>query len=108
MSGRILQISFKYNVTGDQYVDAVTPMAEDLSKVPGLQWKIWTLNETESEAGGIFLFEDIAACNAFLGSPLAAAITGHPALSDFNVKQFDVMDKQTAVTRGPVGAMAHN
>ncbi len=108
MSGRILQITFNFNVTGDQYVEAVSPLAEDVSKVPGLQWKIWTLNEQESEAGGIHLFENEDACNAYLGSPLVATITSHPALSEFSVKQFDVMDEQTAVTRGPVGAMAHN
>jgi len=108
MSGRILQINFKFNVTGDEYTEAVSPLAEDVSHVPGLRWKIWILNESESEAGGIHLFENEAACNAYLESPLVATITGNEALSDFSVKQFDVMDKQTAITRGPIGALAHN
>lgn len=89
-------------------MEAVSPLAEDVSHVPGLQWKIWILNEAESEAGGIHLFEDEATCNNYLASSLVETITSHPALSDFDVKQFDVMDEQTATTRGPVGAMAHN
>jgi hypothetical protein len=108
MSGRILHIDFKFNVAENEYVKAVTPLADPVSQVPGLQWKIWIINEAESEAGGIHLFEDEAACNAYLGSSLVETITSHPALSDFNVKQFDVMDEQSAVTRGPVGAMAHS
>jgi len=40
--------------------------------------------------------------NAYLEGPLAAQVTSHPALSDFSVKKFDVMDDVTAITRGPV------
>jgi hypothetical protein len=108
MSGRILNVIFKFNVTGDEYTDAVQPLVDDVAKVPGLQWKIWILNESESQAGGIHLFEDEAACNNYLESPLVGIITSHPALSDFDVKQFDVMADETAATRGPVGAFAHN
>jgi len=107
MSGRILNVIFKFNVTGEEYVEAVQPLVEDISKAPGLQWKIWILNDAESEAGGIHLFEDEAACNNYLAGPIVEIITSHPALSDFDVKQFDVMEEETAATRGPVGALAH-
>jgi hypothetical protein len=60
------------------------------------------INETEGEAGGIYMFEDEASLNAFLEGPLAAQVTSHPALSDFSVKQFDVMGNLSEVTRGPV------
>jgi hypothetical protein len=107
MSGRILNVIFRFNVSGEAYQKAVTPLVEDISRVPGLEWKIWILNDAESEAGGIHLFEDETACNNYLASSLVETITSHPALSDFDVKQFDVMDEQTAATRGPVGALAH-
>ncbi len=107
MSGRILNVIFKFNVTGEEYVEAVQPLVEDVSKGPGLRWKIWILNDAESEAGGIHLFDDEAACNNHLASPIVGIITSHPALSDFDVKQFDVMEVETAATRGPVGALAH-
>lgn len=102
MSARILQINFKFNVTGAEYEQAVSPLADDIAAVPGLRWKIWIINEAESEAGGIFLFDGEPAVRGFLEGPIAAQITGHPALSDFGVKQFDVMEQQTAITRGPV------
>ncbi len=102
MSTKIMQLNFKFSVTGDQYSDAVSPLAEQFAAVPGLRWKIWMINDRESEAGGIYLFEDELSLQTFLEGPLAAQVTSHPALSDFSVKLFDVMDKVTTTTRGPI------
>ncbi len=60
------------------------------------------INEAEREAGGIYLFDDEGSVKAFLDGPLASKVTSHPGLSDFSVKQFDVMEDATAITRGPV------
>ena len=103
MSEKILQINFKFNVTPAEYVQAVTPLAEPIAATPGLAWKVWIMNEAERESGGIFLFESGEAVDAYLNSEIVAGIVSHPALSDFSVKQFDVMEDVTAVTRGPVG-----
>ncbi len=102
MSGKILQVNFKFNVSSADYEQAVSPLANDIAAVPGLNWKVWLMNETGSEAGGILYFEDDASLQAYLNGPIVAAITSHPALSDFSVKQFDVMKDQTLITRGPV------
>ncbi len=102
MPGRILQINFKFNVSRAEYEQAVSSLAGDFAALAGLRWKIWIMNETESEAGGIYMFEDAASVKAFLDGPLAAKVTSHPALSDFSVKQFDVMEDVTKITRGPV------
>ncbi|MGD2144933.1 MAG: YdhR family protein [Anaerolineae bacterium] len=103
MSGKLLQLNFKFSVTGAEYEQAVSPLANQIAAVDGLRWKIWIINEEEREAGGIHLFDDEASVKAYLEGPIAAQVTSHPALSDFSVKQFDVMEKQTAITRGPVG-----
>lgn len=107
MSAKILQVNFKYNVSGDEYEQAVSPMANDFAAVAGCRWKIWLINEAENEAGGIYLFDDDASLKAFLESPLVAQVTSHPALRDFSVKQFDVMEEITAITRGPVRKAAY-
>ena len=102
MSGRIVQINFKFNVSRAEYERATSPLAGDIAAVAGLRWKVWLMNEAESEAGGIMLFEDGASAKAYLEGPIKEQIVTHPALSDFSVKQFDVMKDVTAVTRGPV------
>lgn len=102
MSETIMQLNFNFDVSADDYTGAVTPLAEQFAAVPGLRWKIWMINPEESEAGGIYMFEDDAALQTFLASDLAATVTSHPALRDFSVKPFKVMEELTAVTRGPV------
>lgn len=102
MSGRIMQLNFKYSVSGAEYEQAVSPLASQFAALDGLRWKVWMINEDEREAGGIYLFENEASVKAYLEGPLATMVTSHPALSDFSVKQFDVMDDVTAITRGPV------
>ena len=52
MSGKFLQLNFKFNLPAAVYVDAVTPLADDFARVPGLLWKVWLMNEAASEAGG--------------------------------------------------------
>ncbi len=102
MSVKLLQLNFKFSVSGAEYEQAVSPLADEFAGLPGLRWKVWILNEAEQEAGGIYLFDDEASVKAYLEGPLAAQVTSHPALSDFSVKQFDVMEDVTAITRGPV------
>ncbi len=103
MSQKILQINFKYHVSRAEYETAVAPAAEPIAAVPGLLWKVWILNEAEQEGGGIYLFANGQALDVYLNSEIVAAIVSNPILSDFSVKQFEVMDEVTAVTRGPVG-----
>ncbi|KPK99594.1 MAG: hypothetical protein AMJ91_07275 [candidate division Zixibacteria bacterium SM23_73_3] len=102
MPGRILQINFKFSVSRAEYDQAASSLAGDFATLAGLRWKVWIMNEAESEAGGIYMFEDAASVKAYLEGPLAAKVISHPALSDFSVKQFDVMDDVTKTTRGPV------
>ena len=104
MSAKILQVNFKFNVSRAEYEKAVAPMADDFAQVEGCRWKIWLINEHEREAGGIYLFEDEASMRKMLESELIAGVTSHPALSDFSVKQFDVLEDVSRVTRAPITA----
>jgi len=104
MAHQILQVNFKFNVPRELYESAVQPMAQDFANVPGCLWKIWLMNDKENEAGGIYLFADGSYLDTFKGSPLVAAVLSHPALSDFSVKQFEVMEQVSRVTRAPLGA----
>ncbi len=102
MSPRVLHINFKLNVPRAEYEDIARGLASDFARVPGLRWKVWTLNEAEGEAGGVYLFEDEVALDTFLAGPLAAAVTAHPAVSDLVATQFEVLEDCTAVTHGPI------
>ena len=102
MSGKILQINFKFKVSATDYVTAVTPMAAAIADVPGLIWKVWLMNETDHEAGGIYWFNDAASLQAYLNGPIVETISKHPALEDISVKVFDNIDALSEITNGPV------
>jgi len=102
MAGRILQVNFKFSVSRAEYEQAANSLAPQFAEVAGLRWKVWIMNEAESEAGGVYYFDDEFSLKAYLAGSLAATIKNHPALSEMSVKQFEVMDDVTAITRGPI------
>jgi Putative mono-oxygenase ydhR len=102
----ILQVNFKLNVPIAEYRKICDAVAQPIADVPGLQWKVWLLNEQENEAGGIYLFKDEQALNDYLSGPIVSQIKSHPAFQELNVKRFDVMEDVTAVTRGPIPTLA--
>jgi hypothetical protein len=97
-----LQVNFKFNISRAAYEELVSPLASQFADVRGCRWKIWLMNEVKSEAGGLYLFDDEESLNAFLESPLVAALKSHPALSGFNFKRFDTLETITKITRGPI------
>ncbi len=106
MSGKFLQINFRFNVPKPDYIDAVTPLAEDIARVPGLLWKVWLMNEADSEAGGFYWFSDGDSLQAYLDGPIVAGVASHPALADIQVKVFDNIERLSEITKGPVFSSA--
>jgi hypothetical protein len=102
MSQKILQINFTFSVSKVEYEEANLPYASFIADIPGVCWKIWLMSEAEGEAGGIYLFDDEAALQTFLAGPIVEEIQDDPMLSKVSLKQFDVMEEHTAITRGPV------
>lgn len=99
MSARILQINYKLSGPRAEYEEENLPYAQPIADLSGLRWKVWIINEAESEAGGIYLFDDDAAVKAFLDGPIVAEMKGDPTLS---IRAFDVISELTAITRGPI------
>ena len=103
--GVVLEVAFTYNFeTAAEYVAEVSPLADAFAAVPGLLWKVWTLNPETKRAGAVYYFESAEARQAYLDSELGAAVANHPALSEFDVTMFDVMADESIITRGPIGA----
>jgi hypothetical protein len=103
----ILQVNFKLNVSVPEYHEICEAFVPALADIPGMQWKIWLLNEAEGEAGGVYLFDSDESLQRYLASPVIAKVKSHPAFREISVKIFGVIEDMTALTRGPVAAMAH-
>lgn len=101
MSEAILQINFDYDGSWAEYEEANAAGASQIAGVPGLVWKIWLKNTATGEAGGIYLFHDQAAAQAF-AAQAAAMLGAVPQYTNVSIKQFGMLEALTAVTRGPV------
>ncbi len=99
MPATIVQINYRLNAPRPAYEQENIAYAQPIADLPGLRWKVWIINEAEREAGGIYLFDDDTAAQAFLGGPIIAEMKEDPTLS---IKTFDVIADLTAVTRGPL------
>jgi rhodanese-related sulfurtransferase len=102
MSKKILQINFKILISPAEYKQANQPYGRVIANIPGLAWKVWLMNESNLEAGGIYLFDDEIALQAFLNGPIVGSLKENPALTDLSLKFFDVLQNLTAETRGPL------
>lgn len=102
----LVQFNFDISVPADEYREIARSVASAFAAVPGLRWKVWFLDAPAGQAGGIYLFDDIAAVRAFLNSDLAAQVKSAPFHRGLDVKFAEVMDDVTAVTRGPVQPVA--
>ncbi|MBX3013066.1 MAG: YdhR family protein [Caldilineaceae bacterium] len=107
-TGVILEVDFTYNVETDEFRALAAGMAEAFLAVEGLVWKSWIIDEAESRGGGVYLFTNAAARQAYLEGELFATVQSHPALSDFRVQAYAMMAAESMITHAPVGAAITN
>ena len=63
----LLQVDFPYTGPfGDDMTNAMSDLAKDIAGESGLVWKIWTENQDENTAGGIYLFDNIDDAKRYL------------------------------------------
>lgn len=80
--------------------------AKQFLAVPGLKWKIWLDGEDDRRAGGIYLFDTRVAAEAYVAGPIVARMKANPEITDLQVRIFDVRERMTAITNGPVPGLA--
>ena len=99
MALKLLHLDYVFSGPwGDEMTAEYSDLAHRIATVPGLIWKIWTENRETGEAGGVYLFEDEPALDAYLETKLermkAAGTEG------LRVRKFDVNEPLTWITRG--------
>lgn len=102
MSQKLLQVNLKFSLSKAELEAAWLDAAQPIAETPGLRWKVWLMNEAEHEAGGIYLFESEDAAQSYLAGPIVAALKASPGISNISAKLFDVLERHTEITRGPV------
>ena len=98
---KLVQVDFPYpGAFGDEMAAQLKDLAESITNEPGFIWKIWTENATDSEAGGIYLFEDEASAQAYI-TMHTERLNGF-GITGIRAKIFDINPALSQITRSPV------
>ena len=101
MNKMLLQLDFPFTGPwGETMAKTLVPLAQDIAVEPGLLWKIWTENQHEGRAGGIYLFSSEKALDRYLEKHLSRlALFG---ISEYHAQKFYVSAALSEITRGPL------
>lgn len=102
MDQKILITKFNYNLPHNEFKDLLSSVAGEFAKVPGCQWKIWLIDEEKKEGGAVYLFNSEKALEEFKASPLVQGVLSHPALSNFDFRETDIVKNASMVTNAPL------
>ena len=98
----VLHLRFKLRVSPNVFLAKSREAAAIIASVEGLIWKIWLMKEEESEMGGVYLFANREAAEAYLNHPVVQAVCSNPAVVSTQSQLWDVESSLSALTRAPL------
>ena len=98
----VLHMRLKLRVPQDVFLAQSREAATVIASVEGLVWKIWISQQEELEAGGIYLFANREAAEAYLNGPVVQAVRSNPAVVSTESRLWDVESSLSALTRAPL------
>lgn len=103
---KLLQVNYRREHGQDnaEQAEHLLSAAERISGLPGLQWKIWIHDDSHEAAGGIYLFDTEDHARAWGDQMLPASLGRLPGISKIEASYFDVDERLSEITRGPLVA----
>jgi Putative mono-oxygenase ydhR len=98
----VLHLRFKLRVLPDVFLAHSREAATIIASAEGLIWKIWILQQQESEIGGMYLFANRETAEAYLNHPVIQAVRSNPAVVSAQSQLWDVETSLSALTRAPL------
>jgi hypothetical protein len=101
---KLLQVNYRRELgqNDPQQAEHLLGAAERISGLPGLQWKIWIYDDAQSVAGGIYLFDTEEHARKWGDEMLPGSLGRLPGVSDIQPRYFDVDERLSEITRGPL------
>ncbi|WP_017547527.1 monooxygenase [Salinicoccus carnicancri] len=96
----ILQVDFSMEGPfGSEMASQFEELAESINEERGFQWKIWTEDADNKEAGGIYVFDTKENAQKYLD--MHAKRLKSFGIDEVNAKIFDINRQLTKITDGP-------
>ena len=94
-----LVVTFKTHASREQFTAATAEHAPVFAELDGLLAKIWITDAESGTYGGIYLFRDRTALDAYLESDLFESIRAEPSFERMSWRSYRVLDELTARTQ---------
>jgi hypothetical protein len=102
MAQKILVTNFTFSVSPKEFEAMATELAPAFADVPGCMWKLWLIDKEAKQAGAVYLFKDEKALQTFKESSLVASVLSNPALSNFELRDRDILREVSEITHAPL------
>ena len=92
-----------FQLKGISEADYLTQSKEEapmLAAFPGLHSKVWLADSATNTYGGVYLWKDRQAMEAFTHSDIVKAVAARPYLTNFTLKDYAIAEDLSRVTRG--------
>lgn len=93
-------------ISEEDYRNQVEAIAPAFAGLPGLISKTWLANSENNTYGGVYLWQDRAAMEAYKQTDIYKGMLASPHFEGFAVSDFGVLENATQVTRGAAQASA--
>ena len=90
----------------EEYEAHAERIAPEFARLPGLIAKAWLADPGENTYGGVYLWTDRAAAEAYADGELLAAARRNPAFAGFRSSILDTLAAPTALTARGLAALS--
>jgi len=88
------------------YRIACDGLAPELARVPGLISKVWLADEASNTYGGVYIWVDHQAMDAFAGSDCFNAFASNPNFANLTSTAFGILEGPSHITRASIAIAA--
>lgn len=78
MTRTLLLVTYRLRIPAQEFRVHAETAAANISKAPGLVWKIWGLDPETGQGTSVYLFRDAATARAFAAGPAIAELRNGP------------------------------
>ena len=85
--------------TPDEVTELLEPLVSSFGNLPGNLAKIWLADTDAGRYGALYLWRSAEDMETYLASDLWQTVQSHPAFTDFDVREFAVIEPFTKATQ---------
>jgi hypothetical protein len=101
MTVTVLEFDFPYSGPwGAEMAKSLESLAKDIAGEPDLLWKVWTENQANGRAGGVYLFADESSAEHYRAKHSERLASF--GVRDIAVRSFSVNAALSAITKAPL------